>query len=60
MNRYLEENNSPTLKITKCYLLRILDYKYYSVHQMLELSQQKLSLMEEFTLFDFGRENQIR
>ena len=38
------------LKIIKCNLLGMLGFRFHSLHQMLNLAQQKLTFLEEFAL----------
>ena len=55
-NRYLEESSSVVLKMIKCYLLQLLGYRHYSLHEVFELEQQRLTLSDEFAIFSFMKD----
>ena len=42
-----------TLKLIKCHLLDLLDFDYYSLHETLEISHQKLTLIDEYVITNF-------
>jgi hypothetical protein len=55
IDAFLLENNSIMLKSIKCCLSCLLLLKSYGVHQSLELEEQRLSLVEEFMLYQFRK-----
>jgi hypothetical protein len=60
VDKFLEESNSITLKLTKCHLLNKLGYRNHSLHEVLQLRQQKLLFMDEFSLWEFGNDWRLK
>lgn len=53
--QFIEESNSVVLKILHCNILYSMKKKVYSIHKIIELSNDKLSLGEEFLVYRYNR-----